>query len=36
MRGFHKPTLFTVLAVVVVLFILYHFIVRPNKRKDAK
>jgi hypothetical protein len=25
MNGFHKPTLMTVLVVVVVLFVVYHF-----------
>lgn len=36
MKGFHKPTLFTVLAVVVVLFLLYHFLFRPKGKGGEK
>ena len=33
MGGFHKPTVFTVLIAVVILFLLYHFVVRPGKKR---
>jgi hypothetical protein len=32
MRGFHKPTVFTVLVIVVVLFLLYHFLVKSGRK----